>query len=152
LVLIGEVGLLPRIFGKVLVPYAVTAELSHLRTPPAVREFLSTDPPWLHVMPTQPVANLPLQQLGDGERATIALAISVGAASVLMDDRAAVAAARTQGLVATGTLGVLNLAAHAGLVDLAASFAQLRLTNFRCRRNLMDDLLAINDPNSERKR
>jgi hypothetical protein len=47
-------------------------------------------------------------------------------------------------LVTTGTLGILIRTGRAGLVDLAASFAALRLTNFRYRQSLLDDLLRTN--------
>jgi predicted nucleic acid-binding protein len=40
-----------------------------------------------------------------------------------------------------GTLGVLNLAAHRGLIDLAAAFMLLKRTNFRYRQDIMDALL-----------
>jgi predicted nucleic acid-binding protein len=46
-------------------------------------------------------------------------------------------------LTVTGTLGVLDLAARGGLVDLAAAFARLRAaTSFRYRPEIMDALLA----------
>lgn len=143
LVLIDLAELLPRLFGKVLVPDIVCAELSRPRTPAVVRDFLSARPTWLEIVPTQGVASLPWKTLDDGERAAIALAQSVGAALILVDDRAAVAAARAHGLVATGTLGVLDVAARAGLTDLAAALDRLRATNFRCRQRVMDDLLAL---------
>jgi len=143
LVLIDLAELLPRLFGKVLVPDVVSAELSRPRTPAGVRDFLSARPAWLEIVQTPPVASLRWPTLDDGERAAIALAQSVGAALILVDDRAAVAVARTHGLVATGTLGVLDVAARAGLIDLAAALHRLRATNFRCRQRVMDDLLAL---------
>jgi predicted nucleic acid-binding protein len=107
LVLIAAIEILPQLFGKVLVPEIVHAELAHPRTPAPVRAWLETNPVWLEQRTTPPVTTLPLPKLGDGERAAIALAQAVGAALIPMDDRAGVAAARAQGLQATGTLGVL---------------------------------------------
>ena len=75
-------------------------------------------------------------------RAAIALAKSIRADLILMDDRAGVAAAYRHGLTVTGTLGVLDLAARRGLVDLATIFAKLRATNFRYPPEIMDALLA----------
>jgi predicted nucleic acid-binding protein len=46
-----------------------------------------------------------------------------------------------KGFDVTGTLGVLSLAARRGLVNLADSFARLKLTNFRYRQEIMDELL-----------
>jgi predicted nucleic acid-binding protein len=143
LVLIGLADLLPRLFGKVLVPNIVGVELSHTRTPAAIRDWLSTRPGWLEMMPTPAMASLPWPMLGDGERAAIALAELVGANLILMDDRDAVATARARGLVATGTLGILDVAARAGLTDLGAGLARLRATNFRCRQVVMDEVLAL---------
>jgi predicted nucleic acid-binding protein len=83
-----------------------------------------------------------MPKLDDGERAAIALALAVKADLVLMDDQDGVAAARRQGLTVTGTLGVLDLAARRGLIDLAAAFERLKATTFYYRQGLLDDLLA----------
>lgn len=142
LVLIEAIELLPQLFGKVLVPEIVCVELKRPRTPAPVRAWLGTNPAWVEQRATPPVATLPLPKLGDGERAAIALAHSVGAALVLIDDRAGVAAARAQGLQATGTLGVLELAGIGGLIDLPTALTRLKATNFRYRPELLERLLA----------
>jgi predicted nucleic acid-binding protein len=41
-----------------------------------------------------------------------------------------------------GTLGVLDLAALRGLIDIEDAFARLRATNFRYRPEIMDALVA----------
>ena len=46
LVLIESIDILPRLFGRVLIPEIVGAELSRLSTPLPVREWLATAPPW----------------------------------------------------------------------------------------------------------
>jgi predicted nucleic acid-binding protein len=73
--------------------------------------------------------------LDDGERAAIALGVSLSAELLLMDDRAGVVAV-------TGTLGLLDRAARRGLVDLVAAFDALKATNFHTRQALLDTLLA----------
>jgi len=78
----------------------------------------------------------------EGERAVIALALTVKADLVLMDDREGVDLARRRGLAVTGTLGVLDLAARRGLIDLAAAFERLKATTFYYRQGLLDALLA----------
>jgi hypothetical protein len=75
-------------------------------------------------------------------RAALALARTLSAELVLMDDRVGVAVAQRQGFTVTGTLGVLDLAAQRGLVDLADAFARLRATSFRYPPEMMDALLA----------
>ncbi len=141
LVLIGEIGLLPRLFETVRVPQIVCDELRHSRTPTLVRDWLAACPAWLTPLPTPMVGALPLPELGDGERAALALAVSVRADLVLMDDRRGAASAREQGLIVTGTLGILDLASSRGLIDLADAFRRLKATNFRYRQDLLDALL-----------
>ena len=49
LVLISKIGLLPELFGRVLIPAAVFEELSQAETPDAVRHWIANPPPWLEV-------------------------------------------------------------------------------------------------------
>lgn len=144
LVLIGEAEILLRLFAKILIPDAVRDELLHPEAPEAVRGWAAAPPDWLDVRAT-PVTDdtdLILMRLDRGERAALSLAIAVGADLLLIDDREAVAAARGRGFAVTGTLGILDLAARRGLIDLAAAVAQLKATNFRCRPEILDALLA----------
>ncbi len=77
-----------------------------------------------------------------GERTTIELADVIDADLILMDDRDGVSFARAHGFAVTGTLGVLDLAAQRGLIDLLKTFTRLRATTFRYRQGLLDALLA----------
>jgi predicted nucleic acid-binding protein len=79
--------------------------------------------------------------LDDGEKAAIALGLSVAADLILIDDHRGAPAARDKGLEVTGTLGILDLAARRGMVDLADALGRLRTTNFRRREELFDALL-----------
>jgi predicted nucleic acid-binding protein len=79
--------------------------------------------------------------LDEGERTTIALAGVIRADLILMDDRNGVAFARARGLAVTGTLGVLDLAARRGLIDLGRTFTRLKDTTFHYRQGLLDALL-----------
>ena len=76
-----------------------------------------------------------------GEAEAIAIATSVHADAVLIDERKATVVARDRGLVVTGTLGVLVLAADSNLVDLEASIRRLLDTNSRASPALIDDIL-----------
>lgn len=144
LVLIGASELLPQLFATVLVPATVHAELAHRDAPPSVRAWAERPPAWLDIRPVPAESNddATLRALDDGERAALALAHALHADLILMDDRAGVAVARERGFAVTGTLGVLTLAARRGLIDLRAAFARLEATNFRCRPDIMDALLA----------
>ena len=83
-----------------------------------------------------------LRLLDAGERAAIALAMTMQPAPILIDDRAGVAAARTRGLEVIGTLGLLERAARFGLIDLRNALATLQATNFHARPVLYERLLA----------
>jgi predicted nucleic acid-binding protein len=144
LVLIDAIEVLPKLFEQVLVPAAVYDELSHADAPPPVRAFILRVPAWLEIRPNPDRggenANDP--GLDEGEWAAIALATSIGADLILMDDRAGVAAAYRRGLAVTGTLGVLDLAARRGLLDIATAVARLKATNFRYPPEVIEALLA----------
>ena len=64
------------------------------------------------------------------------------ASLLLMDDRAGVAVAIGKGLVVTGTLGILKLAAIRDLVDIESALDHLLKTNFRYPPSLIQELLA----------
>ena len=142
LALIGAIDLLPQLFERIVIPSQVRAELSHAETPALVREWVASAPAWLHVLPATDSGDAALVPLDAGERAVLALAASLGADLVLMDDRAGVRAARRQGFAVIGTLGLLDLAARRGLIDLSGAFTRLRATNFRYRTDVLDELLA----------
>ena len=141
LVLIDAIDVLPKLFGRVLIPDIVAVELSHVATPAAVRAWMHAAPPWLERRPTPPPVDVPPQR-GAGERAAIELAQSIGARLLLIDDRAGDMVARARGLETTGTIGVLLRAAQSGLVDLPTAFERLKATSFRYRSELLDALLA----------
>jgi len=144
LVLIGDIELLPMLFERVLAPQAVRDELADPEAPAAVRSWIAQAPAWLEVRPSPDIRrdDLANPKLDEGELAAIALALAVKADLVLMDDQDGVTVARRQGLIVTGTLGVLDLAARRGLIDLAAAFERLKATTFYYRQGLLDNLLA----------
>jgi predicted nucleic acid-binding protein len=69
------------------------------------------------------------------------LALSLHADLILIDDRKAALAAIRKGLGVIGTLGILDLAARRGLIDLATAFTRLKATSFRYRQEMLDELL-----------
>jgi predicted nucleic acid-binding protein len=82
-----------------------------------------------------------LEALDRGERSAIALGLSLNADLILIDDRKGATVALNKGFEVTGTLGVLDLAADRGLVDLVDVLDRLKRTNFRYRQGLFDALL-----------
>lgn len=129
--------LLPKLFGRILVPEAVRRELLAGGTPEPVRQFVAADPDWLEVrvVPDVPVT---LAYLDSGEREALALALAVNANFVLLDERKGRQAAEDHGLQAYGTLGVIVLAAERQLVTLEDAFDLLRKTNFRVSPRLLE--------------
>jgi predicted nucleic acid-binding protein len=61
---------------------------------------------------------------------------------MLIDERKASVVARNHGLIVTGTLGVLDIAAERGYVDLKAAVARLLQTNFRAAPAVIEEVLS----------
>ncbi|MBC7924205.1 MAG: DUF3368 domain-containing protein [Bryobacteraceae bacterium] len=126
-------------------PFAVQTELQSLDAPPQVRKWISSPPAWLevHEVPAHSFDDTSLRSLDKGEREAIELAATLPTDTLLLiDDREGVKAALRKGLDITGTIGILDLAAKRGLLDLAAAFDQLRQTNFHRPEKLMERMLA----------
>ena len=141
LVLIDQAHILPALFATVVIPEAVHTELAHTEAPAPVRQWLAEPPSWLLVQAAPNTLEPDLQRLDQGEREAVMLAVALGADLILMDDRAGVAIARARGFAVTGTLGLIDLAARRGWVDVAEAIARLQDTIFRCRPELLRELL-----------
>ena len=140
LVVIECERLLPALYGRVLIPPAVAAELNHASTPQVVRAWLAACPDWLEIR--QPIGNLDSEvDLDKGEREAIALAEEISADLLLVDDWDARLEAERRHLQVVGTLRVLADGAARGLINLEEAFQHLRQTNFRVSSELLDALL-----------
>jgi predicted nucleic acid-binding protein len=133
------VELLPQLYNRVLTVPSVLTELTHERTPIEVVRWVRQPPAWLEVASPMSLAGAP--KLGSGESEAIALAVELHSDVLLIDDRRGAAAAKGRGLHTTGTLGVLDRAARAGLIDIRATIARLRGTTFRADPVYFDELL-----------
>jgi predicted nucleic acid-binding protein len=138
LILIESVHALPALFGRVYAPSAVLKELSHPKSPEAVRAWASNLPPWLTV---QDPTEIGPSKLGLGEAAAISLALELKAERVLIDDRDASREAVRSGLNVVGTLGILEEAAKRRLLDFEEKIAELKETNFRASDKLYQTVL-----------
>ncbi|HMD70720.1 MAG TPA: hypothetical protein VKF41_05220 [Bryobacteraceae bacterium] len=87
MIAIGEAELLPRLYGTVIVPSAVWAELQAAATPPMVKTWLADAPGWLEVRssPASLTSDAAFDALDAGEREAIQLASELGADLLLMD-------------------------------------------------------------------
>ena len=148
--LIGRIELLPALFTKVFVPHAVLREMSHPKAPEKVRQLAAHPPPWIVV---QEPANVRfLELLDDGEAHALSLALEIGADTVLIDEMDGRATAVSLGLGISGTLGVLERAAEAGLLHLPDVLADLRQTSFRAPAQIYDNMLAKDQTRRSRSR
>jgi predicted nucleic acid-binding protein len=138
LVLINAVGVLPKLFSKVIIPeHVITTELQSPRTPSIVRTWVSDLPPWIEVRkPAHPTA----LRLHTGEEHAIALALEFDA-PILLDEKEARKIAKEKGLVVIGTVGLIERAAARNLVDLRKTLTALQKTNMRVSRSLIHDAL-----------
>ena len=103
LVLIGYVEILPKLFGRVLVPPVVLQELQHSKAPASVRDWAKNPPDWLEVQMAK--SKQKIADLGAGESEAIALAQETRADLILIDERAGATIAKKFGLQDIGTLG-----------------------------------------------
>jgi predicted nucleic acid-binding protein len=144
LIAIGKVDLLRRVYGAVVVPVAVWSELQAESTPSAVKAWLQSAPDWLQVRRAggpQP-GDTSLDNLDDGEREAIRLAVELKADLLLMDEAEGRSLALGLGLPVTGTLGLLERADVIGvLADLPAALADLEASGFYLSARLRDAVL-----------
>jgi predicted nucleic acid-binding protein len=139
-VLLDIAHILPSLFGEVVIPTAVLAELSRPETPTKVRDWANNRPDWLRV--EAPSAILSGLDLDPGETEAISIAVARKADALLIDDRKGRRVAGLQGITTISTLTVLEAAAKDNLISLPEVVEQLASTNFRVKRSLLDEALA----------
>ena len=115
---VDHLNLLPKLFGKVVIPQGVFDELQVGEHPAAQ---LVQNLSWLEVVTVdnqQLVRELQQSfKLDLGESEAIALAEEISASQLLIDERAARKVAMAQKLPLIGTVGILLLAKRRGLLD-----------------------------------
>jgi predicted nucleic acid-binding protein len=129
LVMLGYIEVLPQIFGTVIIPTEVHRELTAPDTPIEVLEWLDTEPDWLQIQSSTMLLIDPT--LHPGECSALGLAMEIQPNYVLIDDLLAREVAEIQGLRVTGTVGILERAHQADLLDLHTALDALQATNFR---------------------
>ena len=142
LVQIGLDHLLRKLYGRVLVPESVLAELRDRRTPAVVFSWAGQSHDEIEVCRVTSTLQK-TTELGSGERDAIQLALERRADMLLIDDRRGRLEARRRGLETTGTLGILMTAGERGLIDAESVILELTgRTNFRIDMKMRDDLIA----------
>lgn len=139
LILIGKVGLLGTLCEVVRIPPAVREELDHPNAPSKLHHWIHDPPSWLTVQlpprkaPKTPDSGLAeaLGRLDRGEREAIRLAKHADADLLVIDERDGRKIAKSLGVPITGLIGVLDVAATEGIIDVADVVRRLRKTSFR---------------------
>jgi predicted nucleic acid-binding protein len=131
LILIDAIDLLASLYGQVLLPEAVAAELRHAETPERVRRWMQTPPRWISVQVAPRLNDSRLAELDPGERQAIALALEHGLSLILMDETKGRLKATSLKLRVRGTLGILEEAARRGEIDFMSALQKLEATTFR---------------------
>jgi predicted nucleic acid-binding protein len=139
---IGQIELLHRLFESVSIPREVAAELNDPSAPAVVQSWIQNAPVWLKVRESAATDDPALKALDPGERSAIELGMALNADLILIDERRGSAVAVSKGFETTGTLGILDLAARRGLIDLRDAIEQLKRTNFRYRQEIIDQVLS----------
>lgn len=136
---IGQLPLLPALFGRVIRPHAVLAEIEEGRNKYGMPDAL-LDADWLKTMDDPPEMML-RRELGSGETAVIALSLRLQADLVILDDLAARNVATELGLAVSGTLGVLLAASRRGfLKDVEKAVGALTMVGFRVSKSILDEV------------
>ena len=139
---IGQLGLLPKLAKRIVVPAAVHAEVTAARADaPGAAEVVAQT--WLEVQAADPAVVAPLLIFVDrGEAEAIALAQRESAAVLVMDDLRARKLAQRLGLRRMGTVALLGQAKREGLIPkLKPALDALVVEGIFIRRELIDAAL-----------
>lgn len=126
LYLIGILDLLPKLYGEIIIPPAVEAELLTNDSP--VKDWMNQSSSWLRIQ--SPSKLIPDLNLDEGESEAISLALELNADRLLIDERAGRSAAISHGLRVAGTLAVILDAAEKKLIDGMDVIDRLQQTSF----------------------
>jgi len=130
---LGQMNLLEKLFGAVIIPLAVARELAPRILPPWITEHKLSQPIGAQILGAS---------LGSGESEAISLALELSAQLIILDDRPARRLAKALGLPVIGTMGALLLAKQKGLLS-AVKPEMDALVNFgfRISQGLYDQVL-----------
>lgn len=142
LVLIQEIDVLAKLYGRIIIPPAVRDELRRSRTPAIVKMWIDHPPSWLEVRsPSNLIHQLPIH-LDAGEAAAITLAEELGADQIIVDELLGRQEAERRGLEIIGTVGVLREAYQRGFIDLRQAIERLKTTSFHIAPGILATILS----------
>ena len=146
LIWIAQIDVLPKLYGRILIPSSVYDELTDDDAREAVRKWIAEAPDWLEVRKPShsPDAELISADLDKGEGDAILLALELHADELIIDDMPGRKEAERRHLHFIGTLGILHAAGKQGLLDFHSALDQLCRTNFHISQALLDRLKSQN--------
>jgi predicted nucleic acid-binding protein len=141
LINIGHIDILPQLFGTVIIPHAVGAELRDAKRTQAIRSFIGSPPTWLIERTPKIIESFPL--LDSGEVAAINLALEMKADLLLIDESLGRRTAAARGIHIAGTIGIIERAADQHLLELKDTFERIKKTDFWISHELLDVRLKL---------
>lgn len=131
LIEIEEAPILESLYGKIIIPQHVFAELQGQHTPPKVVQWIQQAPAWIEVRQADISLFTPQRHIQQGEHEAIALALELHADALLADDGDAIKEAQRLNLPTIRLFTILESAAELELLDLPSAIARMRQTTFR---------------------
>jgi predicted nucleic acid-binding protein len=119
------------LYGRIVIPVAVSSEMRHPGAPLLLRRWVEDCQQEIEVRSVQVPDDPRLAFLDLGEREAIALAQMTPGSLLIIDDGDGREEARRRGLRITGLLGVIRDAALRGFLDFDDAIQKLRNTDFR---------------------
>jgi predicted nucleic acid-binding protein len=141
---VGQLDLMQKLYGKILIPTAVHEELLDERAGEIVISEVQSAT-WLEIHSAQNryLVDELRTRVNIGEAEAIALAVEIGATRLLIDERLGRQAAKESGLKVTGVLGILLLAKRQNLISVVKPIVEelIGQANFRISSQLYLDIL-----------
>ncbi|MGI8669086.1 MAG: DUF3368 domain-containing protein [Aridibacter sp.] len=144
LVQIGEVELLEKLYGQIVIPNAVFEELKSDFAPIVVKKWISNKPHWLEIKNVNSELDEDLATLDKGEAEAIQIAKELKADLLIIDEKLGRKTAKEYGLKIIGTIGVLALAKEKNLINISEVIQKLENTSFYISDKLKNFLLENN--------
>ncbi len=131
LVKIGQIDILQKLFGRVIITVEIVSECSHPLAPSGLGELLSSTSDWLVIEECEGPYHPETRALDKGEASAITLASTLDDRLLLIDEQAGRSIARQLNIPITGLIGLLGKAAQLGHLDFDSAVRTLRKTGFR---------------------
>ena len=130
-VAIDESHVLFQLYGRIVVPQAVSSEIRHEGAPFELRKWVDDNQNRIEVRSVEVPDDPRLDFLDAGEREAIVLAQQTPGSLLIIDDKDGRMEASLRGITITGLLGVIRDAAVRKYLDFDTALQKLKETDFR---------------------